>query len=651
MTKVLEIGVEKDHIESLTKASGITALAELIWNSLDADSSEIQIEYKSNVLGGYEYIKVIDNGHGLSYDKAQEVFARLGGSGKKSASQSPNGRSYHGKEGKGRYKGLALGDLIQFSSVYRDNGSCYEFDATIDRNSISKTEMSDLRQLKKGEGTPGFTVTIRNVNIKNAEGALKHEFRRDLEEKFASYWISYPTFTISINGVTIDFSEFIKNRDQMNWQADMDQVTYLFTIKVIEWKFENKKKTYLCNMKGIPFSESSLGIRSVLPISIFIQSEYIEKLHRENVLEFNESDPVVVDAFKTARTFAREYVRKQLHNYSKEFIEELKSKGIYPYKEPAGNIVEESKRQVFDIVALQLHEHLPTFNEQDDKSKQLTLNLISQALEHDSKSLRRILAEVVELPEDKRNDLAELLEKTSLSSIIDTMAEITNRLNFLIGLEQIVYDDNLNKLILERKHLHKMIINETWIFGDEYTYGVDDVTLKSVLKAYLKECLKRDDFQEIVDSSDNSELTTIPDVCLWHQYSLGNAGKENLVIELKKPSLDAGFDEKSQIESYASRVSNDPRFPKDQTRWKFILVTKDVKQELIPSLKQKHRKYGHVSEGDNFDVFVLTWGEIITNARIRHEYIKEKLNLNMEDDGSGLNYLRDKYKEYLPSGF
>ena len=58
MSKIIDIGVERDHIESLTKAAGLTAISELIWNSLDADATEINIEYKTTTLGGYEYILV-----------------------------------------------------------------------------------------------------------------------------------------------------------------------------------------------------------------------------------------------------------------------------------------------------------------------------------------------------------------------------------------------------------------------------------------------------------------------------------------------------------------------------------------------------------------------------------------------------------------
>lgn len=653
MSKIIDIGVEKDHIESLTKANGITALSELIWNCLDADATEIKVEFKSTTLGGFEYIKIKDNGHGLTYEQAQDVFSRLGGSEKKIRTQSPSGRHYHGKEGKGRYKSLALGDLVKFTSIYSTNGTNSIFTATIDRNNLSKTELSDLKQIKKGgsEDQKGFTVEIDNVNIKIAEQAFKFENRKELEERFASYWISYPQFKIYFNGNELEFASLIKNSEEKYLKINEGEEAHEFTIKILEWNFENKKKTYLCNAQGIPFLETNLGIRASIPISVFIQSPYIEKLHRDNVIDFYESNDVIIAILKAAKDFAREYVRKRLHEYSKEFIAELKQKDLYPYRGPAENLIEETKRQVFDIVALNIHEHLPSFNDQDDKSKKLTLSLISEALENDSKNLRRILTEIVELPEDKRDELAELLESTSLSNIIDTMTEIKNRLNFLSGLEQIIHDKDLNKSFKERKHLHKIIVKETWIFGDEYTYGVDDVTLKNVLKAYLKECLQRDDFEEVLNSESNEELKTIPDVCLWQQYSLGKSGFENLVIELKKPKLDAGFIEKTQIESYATKVAKDRRFPKDKTRWKFILVTKDIKSEIEPLLKQKNRKYGHIAEGDNYDVFVLTWGDIITEAKIRLNYIKEKLSVNLQDNEQGLGYIKAKYKEYLPEDF
>lgn len=648
MSKKIDLGVEKDHIESLTKAGGITAISELIWNSLDADASVIEVETKRNKLDGIESITIKDNGHGIDYSKAQDVFGRLGGSQKKLSSTSPNGRHYHGKEGKGRYKSLALGDLVEFKSTYKNSDSFKQFTITLDRNHLSYSDFSDLKTLPKGTGKSGFEVLIQNVNLEHATEAIEIRNRKDIEQKFASYWINYPDFSISFNGNKLEFESLIKNTDSTDFLIEKDGLSYKFDIKVIEWNFDIKKKTYLCNTKGVPFKEINLGIRSTIPISIFIQSVYIEKLHRENTLDLQEMDEIVQLAHDKAKVFAREYVRKRLHQYSGEFIKGLKEKGLYPYTETADSLIEESKRQVFDIVALQVNEYLPDFEDQQDKSKKFTLTLIKEALEKDSNALRKILTEVIELPDEKREELVEILEETSLSSVIDTMTEIKNRLKFLNGLEELIYNKEENKNVLERKHLHKIITNETWIFGDEYTYGVDDVTLKTVLKEYLK-YLGREDFEETVSTEENDELQIIPDVCLWRQFPQGIPGhKTNLIIELKKPRVDAGPDELSQIKLYASRVSRDRRFPKEKTKWKFLLVTKDIKSDIEYELEQTDRRYGHVLASDLVDVHVLTWGHIISEARTRFEYIKEKLNLNLMDNEKNLDYLKTKYREYLP---
>jgi hypothetical protein len=649
MPKTIDLGVEKDHIESLTRSSGITAISELIWNSLDSDSTVINIEYNKNTLGGYENIEITDNGRGIDYNKAQDVFGRLGGSEKKTSSLSPNGRQYHGKEGKGRYKALALGDLITFTSIYKNSNSLKEFSITFDRNNLTHSEFSDLKSLSKEKTQTGFKVFIQNIDQENANQALDIKTRKELIQKFTSYYLSYPDFSIFINGNKLEFESLIKNKDETDFLLEKNKLSYKFKVKLIEWKFDIKKKTYLCNTKGIPFKELSLGVRSSIPISIFIQSVYIENLQRENKMNLFEYDEHLQGAIAEAKKFAKEYIRKRLHHYSAEFIDKLKQKGIYQYKEKAENLIEESKRQVFDIVALQVNEYLPDFENQDEKSQKFTLSLIKEALEKDSTSLQRILTEVIELPIEKREELVEILQETSLSSIIDTMTEIKNRLKFINGLEELIYNKDENKNVLERKHLHKILINETWLFGDEFTYGVDDITLKNVLKEYLK-FLGRNDFEEVIESESNQDLQIIPDICLWRQYPQGQPGhKTNLVIELKKPKLDAGVEELMQIKLYASRISQDRRFPKEKTKWKFLLITKDIKSDIEPELEQTNREYGHVIATDLYDVYVLTWGHILNEAKTRYEFIKEKLNINLMDNEKNLDYLKTKYKEYLPN--
>ena len=78
MPTKIDLGVEIDHIDSLTRSNGISAIIELIWNALDADATLINIECEKNKLGRIERLVIQDNGHGLDYQKAQYVFDHYG---------------------------------------------------------------------------------------------------------------------------------------------------------------------------------------------------------------------------------------------------------------------------------------------------------------------------------------------------------------------------------------------------------------------------------------------------------------------------------------------------------------------------------------------------------------------------------------------
>ncbi len=94
-TKTVEIQVQNDHLERLaTVKKPILAVAELIWNAVDADADRVDIALHDGVLGGFEAIEVADNGHGMPHSEAEGFFSRLGGSWKKVASGPVKSRGY-----------------------------------------------------------------------------------------------------------------------------------------------------------------------------------------------------------------------------------------------------------------------------------------------------------------------------------------------------------------------------------------------------------------------------------------------------------------------------------------------------------------------------------------------------------------------------
>ncbi len=76
---ILSLLAKQDHLEKIAKTSDpIKALAEFVWNALDADSTEVAVNLLRNPLGGIQEIRITDNGTGISHDRAQRDFGNLG---------------------------------------------------------------------------------------------------------------------------------------------------------------------------------------------------------------------------------------------------------------------------------------------------------------------------------------------------------------------------------------------------------------------------------------------------------------------------------------------------------------------------------------------------------------------------------------------
>jgi hypothetical protein len=649
MPKTLDIQAAADYLNVLAATSTARAIEELIWNSLDADAHTIRLELDSDELS-FSEIRFIDDGHGINYADSENIFQLIGGSSKKHLEFSPEHRILHGKEGIGRFKSFSLGSLITFRSRYLDNGELMTFDVKWDRSNINHPVINEPKPTSKG--STGLEIIIQNLDQGEVAGLHNSKVLEEIEQHFAAFYKSYRDFRVQIDGYNLEFERFIiKDKDYpLTYQAEEE--TLDFTVKVLEWSIKAPKKLYLCNTAGVTYAEIQLQVGTDLSVSAYLMSEYISRLHSANQLSMYGLNPILIDVIKAARQKVRSFIRERLHESALTFIDTLKKENIYPYHTPPEDSAEEAEREVFDVVAFHINEFIPEFDEQEKSNKKFTLALVRQAIESKGSQLRHILSEVVNLPEEKLKDLGEILEETSLTDMIDTVKEIKDRLRIIYELREIIFGENSGK-ILERKHFHKILAGETWIFGDDYTYGADDVNLKNVLKAYLKH-LGRDDFEEVIQNESTKSLEDdIPDICLWKSYKRGAAGQfENLVIEIKRPSKKITPLEVTQIQRYASEVSKDARFTKENTSWRFILLGREFDETVeFQANNQGDRKYGHIAESkasSHVDVFVLNWGHILADAEARLQYLKEKLNYKISEEREGIIHLKNKYPLFLP---
>ena len=66
-----------------------------------------------------------------------------------------------------------------------------------------------------------------------------------------------------------------------------------------------------------------------------------------------------------------------------------------------------------------------------------------------------------------------------------------------------LFDSELKKSFKERAQLHRILADNTWVFGEEFALTVDDRSLTEVLRQHLKSA-----GQEVVIDEQSSDLMT-----------------------------------------------------------------------------------------------------------------------------------------------
>ena len=651
----IKVSAEDDFLARQTKAEPLTAVAELIWNSVDADATEVNIEFEHRDLAGdLSKIVLYDNGHGFSRDEAKILFGNLGGSWKrtKRSTQQKN-RAVHGQEGRGRYKSISLGSHVEWKVCYLDKKNAKKyFTITLTEGDLKNVTISDV--VDGGSKPIGVIVEITTIK-KEALNISSDASCQQLSEVFALYLMHYKDVQIIIAGQKLDGQKAIVQQKAYEITLPADEENGIpadrAELDIIEWTRNTKKTLYLCDTAGFPFSQVDARFHvGNFPFSAYIKSDYIQGLHKEGNLGVEEMDKHLAELVNESRKQIREHFRMRAAEKAKSVVEVWKSENLYPYKGEAESPIEQVERQVFDIIAVSVQDLAPEMADASHKTKALHLRMLRQAIEQSPGDLQLILKEVLDLPQRKQQELASLLQETSLSAIITATKVVADRLKFITALESLVFDAETKGRLKERTQLHKIIAENTWIFGEEYNLWVSDKDLKRVLEKH-KEIL---DPNIVIDDpvKVDGKKRGIVDLMLSRAAKRHRADDfEHLVVELKAPAVVIGAEEITQIKKYALAVSSDERFKKSGVRWHFWIISNkynDYAQNEIDGGPDADRRL--ILKKNNISVGIKTWGEIIDENKARLQFFQEHLKHNVTEDDA-IKFIQEKHKKFLEGVF
>ncbi len=416
--KNIPIIAKPDHLTSVTRAKNpLSAIAELIWNALDAEADIVEIETVENKMGGLEKIIVKDNGFGLPYDYAFTSFGSLGGSWKRDKEITDiSHRKMHGQNGKGRFQAFSIGNCCDWTFTYSEDKARFQYTVSGQSSDLAAFAISDDK--KKTSEPIGTIVAISDIRKDIPSLKRKHAVLK-LAEVFALFLTRYPDIRIIYDGepispekVKIDTANIVIDNAVVN-----DSYSFDAEITIIEWNMNQERSLVLCNGDGFALKEMKPRIQTpgCNNWTAYIKSDSFGKLDNENRLELEQLDSYLDEIVSLSRNKIRQHFRERESISTGTLIEEWKKEEVYPFDDTKNPVPTEIHNEIFDICAFNINSYLADFENSSIDNKKLTFQLLKELLERNPGALNKIFQEVLRLPKEKQSELEDVLNDTALS--------------------------------------------------------------------------------------------------------------------------------------------------------------------------------------------------------------------------------------------
>ena len=671
-----KVTVTDNSIKSAVTSDANKAICEYIWNGFDAHAHHVCVEYQATALGAITSLVIKDDGDGISRATLSETFGRYQDSVKTKSFQWSS--QVKGHRGKGRYSFNCFATGAEWITVFREeDGRLIQHVITINGDDNDHyNDHSDEDGVKVVQDVPTGTE-VRFVNVEKLSSGFftSKEFINYLQKEFAVFLKLNENrgYTLTVNGYQIDCNAVIAESDTKTIRIYDDKLKtgHEFNLTFIRWydKMKENYSVYYLNEEGLERYEETTRLNKKdtgFHHSVYVSSPYFEyfaptpKAGTDECDEQSEKSDIQLQiefeghhVTKTEKDKVFRDLRKQVAEWLSEkqkmFIAEVGGKELWKRYEDKGVVVlpqneyeqplfAELKETVIGIYSVQ--PKLFT-NLGDDQAKVLVgcLKLLLQTNKRDD--VITILEHINKMTDEERHKLSLILKTTELSSITNTIDMIQNRVKTVSSLKAMLFDPSLNAYEVE--DVQKMVSSAFWLFGEQYNIVTEaEPDFQQALEAYLEKIHKsvkgvsksRANKEKIKHPDSNKEM----DIFAFRQNNQSQC-IENMVVELKRPSVKLGEVEVSQVKTYMGLIYDEPRFNSPDAQWTFILVgnefdnTRYVEREL-DSNKTWGRKnlIQHVDDaGQHYDIYVRTWSSIFDDFEIRHKFLLDKLEMKRKE--------------------
>lgn len=642
---ILQLSVKNQSIES----SGITndykeAICEYVWNGFEAHATEVNIDYSLNVASGIGTLSISDNGEGIVYNSISDTFGAFLTSQKNLLSLKMKSKA---NKGKGRFSFSAFATGAKWITTYKEPGfddyKTYEIVLENDKKEVLNYTEPQMSAIKK-TGTKVvfnniFSLTSENMAFEVLEPALLKEFAWFL------YLCKGRKLKININGKPIEYEKYINTEYSEKTLTTIDGNRFEVTLIVWEEAIKEKFCCYFFDSKDeVKNIETTSFNRNTVEFnhSVFVKSDFFDgqecldtEMESNQISLFTDEDDKKV--YKELKKFIAGFIEKKIGNYMsqkaddavRQMIEERKTFPEFsddPYGKMQKQDLEKVTKEIYKLEPKIFYKLKPV----QEKSLLGFLNLLLNSKEREN--VLTIVEQIVELTPEQRQDFSDMLRKTKLENVIDTIKFIQERYKVIELLKAIVFD--MPQYANERNHIQKIVQQHFWLFGEQFNLVSADERMKNALEKYINILYGGKDTDSTLD--EDAEQERRMDIFLCNnrevETSFGTTLEENIIVELKAPRVILSKKVLRQIEDYMDFVRKQPSFNSEYRRWKFIAVCKEVDEDVKGRYKtfEDRGKVGLVYEIDNYEVYALTWDDIFKSFELRHAPLLKRLNYDRE---------------------
>ena len=670
-----KVNINNTSIKSTVTNDPKKAICEYIWNGFDADAYHVSVNYEFDELGNITSLIIEDDGKGIIRSQLHDTFGTYQDSIKKKSYQWSS--QVKGHKGKGRYSFNCFATRADWLSTYENEGQLFQHRISINagENDHFEDHSDEGGQRIVHNTRTGTKVSFANINL-SKEFFESDDLWNYFKREFAVFLKLNENRekSLSINDVYLDYTSLIAEDDNTHFDIvdtnNQDKV-YRFNVTFIRWnekmkenysvyyldenEIEHYERTTSLNRKDTDFHHSVYVVSSYFnnfgPSEDVKTDEELESMDAhsivQQVLDFdgqhvlkNEKDKV----FRELHKKVKDWLNLKLKNFIQDIAgEELwnrfQSKGVVSepkneYEEPLYYDLKETVKGIYSV------QPKIFVNIGDDQAKALVgcLKLLLQTDKRED--VLSILESITKMSDEERHRLVEILKVTELSHITNTIAMLENRLKSVSALKAMVFDEELKAY--EVPDVQNVVSQAFWLFGEQYNIVTEaEPDFQQALEAYITKIHESVDGKST--SAINLEKIKHPDVNkemdIFAIRQLASSNEiENIVVELKRPSVALGEIELSQIKNYMKLIYKEPQFNDPKAKWTFILVGNKLDSSgTIESEWETNKvwgKKGLVMRVDNnsmhYEIYVKTWSTVFAEFEMRHDFLMKRLNFKRD---------------------